>query len=245
MAGPTPRFLAHRGLALDVPENTIDAILRAEKAGAAYIETDVRSTSDGVAVLFHDETLERITGKKLPISELDSEALKYIDLGGGARIPTLYQALVEFPRLRFNIDVKSADAITATALAVNDAGAEHRVLVTSFSERRRSRAVKKLANVVSSASAPRFIAILVAAKCGAVPVVKFFARGLVAVQVPRRSGVIEVITPRVLATLHEAGLEVHVWTINSPAEMVELIGMGCDGIVTDRIDVAVELFAKE
>jgi glycerophosphoryl diester phosphodiesterase len=56
---PRPRVLAHRGLALDAPENTLLAFASAAAVGATYIETDVHVTRDGVAVIAHDPTLRR------------------------------------------------------------------------------------------------------------------------------------------------------------------------------------------
>jgi glycerophosphoryl diester phosphodiesterase len=62
--------LAHRG-GTDPTENTIEAIANALKAGTDVIETDIRATKDGVAVLFHDDTIERLTGQNLRVEDLD------------------------------------------------------------------------------------------------------------------------------------------------------------------------------
>jgi glycerophosphoryl diester phosphodiesterase len=52
------------------------------------------------------------------------------------------------------------------------------------------------------------------------------------------------VTPSFLRMVHQKGLELHVWTINDAHDMVRLLEMGVDGIVTDRADIAVELVAK-
>src|SRR6218665_2783131 len=65
---PRPRLLAHRGLALDVPENTLLAFEHAWQAGARSLESDVHLTSDGEVVISHDPTLTRLTGSPPPTS---------------------------------------------------------------------------------------------------------------------------------------------------------------------------------
>ena len=49
-----------------------------------------------------------------------------------------------------------------------------------------------------------------------------------------------VVTPRLIEAAHAHGVEVHVWTVNDPADMLRLVDMGVDGIVTDRADIALE-----
>jgi glycerophosphoryl diester phosphodiesterase len=61
------------------------------------------------------------------------------------------------------------------------------------------------------------------------------------VQVPLSSGGIRIITPKTVAALHAAGVEIHIWTINDRATMDGLLDLGIDGLVTDRADVAVRL----
>jgi glycerophosphoryl diester phosphodiesterase len=57
------------------------------------------------------------------------------------------------------------------------------------------------------------------------------------VQVPTNQGPIPLVTERFVATAHERGLPVHVWTINDADEMHRLLDLGVDGIMTDRTDV--------
>jgi glycerophosphoryl diester phosphodiesterase len=51
-------------------------------------------------------------------------------------------------------------------------------------------------------------------------------------------------SPRVLAAFHAAKVEVHIWTIDDPAEMNRLLDAGVDGVMTDRADLGVEVFAR-
>jgi glycerophosphoryl diester phosphodiesterase len=86
--------IAHRGLwGDDAPENSLTAIERAIQAGYG-VEFDVRLSSDGEAMVFHDDTLERMTGRSGSIEALPASALAAIPLlGSEDRIPTLAQAL--------------------------------------------------------------------------------------------------------------------------------------------------------
>lgn len=238
LAPARPRVFAHRGLAVAAPENTLLAFQKAVDAGAVYLETDVHASRDGVAVVAHDPDLTRIAGREGLVCELTLEQLREIDLGHGQTFCTLSEALERFPAIRFNIDVKSAAAVAPTIDAVLSAGAGDRVLVSSFSESRRRRALAGLPGVASSASAPRFAVALIAGKLGLSLVVRAALRGLVAVQVPERALGLTITTPRMIARLHAAGVEVHLWTINDPVRMRELLALGVDGIVTDRADLA-------
>lgn len=237
----TPRILAHRGLALDVPENTLASFDAAVRLGALYVETDVHASQDGVAMIAHDADLGRVAAIDARVSDLTAGQLGEVDLGGGHRMPTLLDALVAFPDTRFNIDIKSERAGAAVASAVLAAGASHRVLVTSFSARRRASAVELLPDVANSASAPRFVLILALAKLGLLGLVPGVIGGVDAVQVPPSRGRLTIATPRVIRALHRRGIEIHIWTINDPQEMRRLLDLGVDGIVTDRADLAFEV----
>jgi glycerophosphoryl diester phosphodiesterase len=241
---PLPRVLAHRGLALDAPENTLAAFEAAVASGAAYLETDVHASLDDVGMVCHDPDLTRVAGVDAEVGELTVSELQRIDLGGGHRMPTLREALDSFPTALFNIDVKSDRAAAATARAVLDAGALDRVLITSFSSRRRAAAVRLLPGVRSSASAPRFVLILALAKLGVLHLVPWARRGVDAVQVPTHVGRVAISTPRVIRAIHRVGLEMHIWTVNTPEEMAELLTLGVDGVVTDRADIALAVVAR-
>lgn len=236
-----PRLFAHRGLALEAPENTLLAFAYAVSAGAEYVETDVHASHDGVAVIAHDPDLKRVAGRPVRVAQLTAGELRRVDLGHGQSFPTLAEALDAFPETRFNIDIKAKDAVEPTVRAIQAAGAGNRVLVSSFDEARRSAALRRLPGVVSSASARRFAAALVAGKVGFSPAVRGSLRGLVAVQVPERALGMRVTTRRMIDRLHAAGVEIHVWTVNEPQRMTELLDLGIDGIVTDRIDLALEV----
>jgi glycerophosphoryl diester phosphodiesterase len=235
--------LAHRGLATSAPENSMLAFMEAIALGISHVETDVHASSDGVAIVSHDDTLERVAGRPERVADLTAEALAAVPLGLGQTLPSLREALDAFPDTRFNIDIKSADAVIPTVQAVRDARARDRVLLTSFSERRRRAAVELLPGVATSASAPRFVAALLAAASGVRPLQRLALRGLDALQVPEKTLGLTVSTPRILDAFHRVGIEVHVWTVNEVADMRRLLDAGIDGLVTDRADLALEVIA--
>ena len=85
LSGAGPRVFAHRGLAQDVPENTMLAFLRALTAGATHLETDVHASHDGVAIISHDPDLSRVAGRDELVSDLTLAQLRAVDLGHGHR----------------------------------------------------------------------------------------------------------------------------------------------------------------
>jgi glycerophosphoryl diester phosphodiesterase len=236
-----PRVFAHRGLATNAPENTLLAFSAAVELGVQYIETDVHGSSDGVAVISHDPDLTRLAGIPSAVSDYSMDQLRGLDLGHGQGFSSLADALDAFPETRFNIDIKSADAVQPAVDAILSTNAAARVLVTSFSEARRLAAVRQLPNVATSAGARRFAAALVAGKLALHPALRRALREVDCVQIPQEYGPIRITTPPMIARLHAAGVEVHVWTINDEPTMHALLDLGVDGLVTDRADLALDV----
>jgi glycerophosphoryl diester phosphodiesterase len=235
---------AHRGLALEAPENTLLAFARAISAGALYVETDVHASLDGVAVITHDPDLKRIAGRDIRVSQLTMSELRRIDLGHGQNFVSLAEALDAFPETRFNIDMKIAAAVPGAVSAILAANASRRVLVSSFSEARSAAALRELPGVPTSASARRFAVSLFAGKVGLPRSLKLSLRGVAAVQIPEKALGLKVTTERMIRRLHSAGVEVHVWTVNDPQRMRELLSLGVDGLITDRADLAISVVAE-
>jgi glycerophosphoryl diester phosphodiesterase len=241
--GAPPRSIAHRGLGLHVQENTLDAFAAALEAGADILETDVHSSADGVAVICHDDDLSRIAGVDVPVERLTWDELSRLELVGGGRLATLTEALERFADARFNIDIKTDAALSPTVAAIADAGAQQRVLVTAFTQRRRRRAVRVLRGAATSASTPGVVLALVAARLRSAALVRLALRDVDAVQVPERRGALTVVSPGFVHAVQNAGREVHVWTVNDPDDMRRLLAMGVDGIITDRCDLLADVLA--
>lgn len=238
----SPRVLAHRGLVRAEDEffpNTFAAFAAAQAAGVEYVESDCHLTSDGVVVLFHDETLASITGDPRRVDQVTAREMErqLADRGG---LVTLDQALGAFPKMRFNIDVKAADAAAPAGRIV----AEHaeRVLLTSFSDRRRRAALASAlpARPATSGGRDTIIRALSAVALRSESRALRLLSEIDALQIPERHGPVRVLSRRLVDYAHAAGAEVHVWTVNDTSRMRELVAMGVDGIVTDRADVALE-----
>lgn len=220
------------------------AHLSALAAGAEYLETDVRATADGIAVLCHDPDLERVAGAKLIIEESTLAQLQQVDLGQGQRIPTLAEFLDAFPDARVNLDLKSSAAVGPAVAVIRRARAIDRVLIGSFSNDRRRRAVSGLQGVATSASRWAATTAMFAARFGLGFLLPLVLRGVDAVQVPAHAGPLSLSGPRTIRRLHRAGVEVHYWTVNEPGEIARLLRAGADGVVTDRIDLALRVWAE-
>ncbi|GAA4683761.1 glycerophosphodiester phosphodiesterase [Frondihabitans cladoniiphilus] len=239
---PTPRVIAHRGLATDAPENTLLAFLSALNAGATHLETDVHGTRDGVAVISHDPDLARVGGSGTPIVALTSSEVRAIRLPSEQGVPTLVEALDAFPEAFFNIDIKAEEALVPTIDAVRLLKATDRVLVTSFDDARRKRAVEALPGVATS---PSSVGVIKAALASRLPhgLLGFVQRAALAdvdaLQVPERFRGVPIVTPALISAAHRNGVEVQVWTVNEPADMRRLLALGVDGLITDRADLAV------
>lgn len=241
---PVPRVLAHRGFAVDAPENTLLAFVEALALGTPYLETDVHVTLDGVAIISHDADLGRVAGNSRRLSLLTLEQVRAVRLPEDQTVPTLQEALEAFPDARFNIDVKVDEAVRPAAEAILRAGAVDRVLVTSFSTKRRRAITDLLPGVASSASSWGVAVALVASELPRGPLrrvaLRLVTRRFDALQVPEGWWRIRIATRRRIADWAAAGVETHVWTVDDPADMRRLVDLGVAGIVTDRTDLALE-----
>lgn len=243
--GRPPRVLAHRGLALDAPENTLLSFARAIAIGVTHLETDVHVSADGVAVIAHDPSLDRVAGRAVRVDQLTMAELRRIPLGDDQSFASLEEALDGFGEARFNIDVKTDAAVEATIESIRRTKAAERVLLTSFSERRRLRLVAALPGVATSAGGSGVLAARSAALLGSRSGLLRALRGARALQIPERAGGLRLVTPRFLAALHRVDVEVHVWTVNDPLDMRRLLALGVDGLVTDRADLALAVIAEK
>lgn len=247
---PAPRVLAHRGLTTVEDahaENSVAAVVKAVAAGSLYVESDCHLTLDGEVVLFHDATALRVAGDPRPIAELTLAELRTLmeDRGG---LLTLADALDGFPDTRWNLDVKAAAAAEPVGRLI--APHAERVLVTSFSDERRRAALAACATApgshgrpATSAGTSTIVRALAAATIGSRRRAADALRHVDALQIPERQGAVRVLTDRLLAAAGAAGAEVHVWTVNDPERMRELVARGVSGIVTDRADIALEALA--
>ncbi|MEO7320658.1 MAG: glycerophosphodiester phosphodiesterase [Nitrosospira sp.] len=117
--------IAHRGVHVVVPENTLAAFEAAVALGVNGIETDVRISLDGLPVLIHD----RVIASGQPVADLTR---REIEQTVGHEVPTLDEALEQFSGVLWNIEIKTTNALSSVTRVLERHQAGHRIVVTSF-----------------------------------------------------------------------------------------------------------------
>lgn len=233
-----PVAIAHRGFSLDGLENSLPAFRAAVELGYQYVELDINTTADGVALVFHDSTLDRVTDRTGVIAQLPYSVVSRARIGGREPIPTLVEVLAALPTARFNIDVKDRGSVEPLAELIEERGLHDRVHVASFSRRRRRRVMAGLSRPVACSPSKWHLGayFLVSAWLPA-PVTRFLMSEVDVLQIPLRYGRRDLVTAASIRRAHRLGLKVHVWTIDDPELMHQLFDLGVDGIMTNRADL--------
>jgi glycerophosphoryl diester phosphodiesterase len=212
-------------------ENTLEAFERARDQGARAIELDVRTSSDGAAMVFHDRDLARMTGSRDPrrVEDVTQAELRSLDLGERARIPTLGEVLAWARDLdvavnvELKYDVPDRRTLARAALGtIQSIGAD--VIVSSFDP---------ILLAMSAALAPRRPRALLthAAQARWADVLQALGArpALQAIHLERVQA-----NERTVRRYARRGLRVGVWTVNDPAEAAALARWGAKSIITDR-----------
>ncbi len=232
---PPVNATAHRGHSRAAPENTISAVLAAIDSKADYAEVDVLLTADGVAVLLHDSDLKRVSGDERKISDIAFDDVKMLDVGRwfgtefiGERVPTLEEVItLSKGRIRLNIELKvyepDSRLIREVARLIHELDFESECIVTTFNYD--SLLELKRLN-------PRIRTGLIIAH----------ALGDVSqLEVDLFSVRANWLSDQVLRQAHRRAKEVHVWTVNDPAEMLSFMKRGVDNIITDDPDMLISV----
>ncbi len=247
--GPHPRAYAHRGWHtgdLAGCENTLEAFRRAVDEGFAYLELDVHATADGVAVVHHDATLDRTTTGTGRIDAHTAEALRGVRVRGRLPLPRLDEVLAALPGTRITVELKSAAVVAPVLAALEAADAWDRVcvggVVDGWLAAARAGGGPRLCTSMAQASA---VGLRSRAWLDALPRPLSWlpappVRGDLA-QLPHRFGALTVVDAALVRTAHAQGREVHVWTVDDPVEMAQLLDLGADGLLSDRPDVLREV----
>lgn len=238
---------AHRGGAyhpeIEGLENTLAAFEHAVTLGYRHLETDVHVTRDGVLLAFHDAVLDRVTDQRGAIAELTLAEVRTARVGGHQQVPTLVELLDAFPDVRFNIDLKARGAAAPLARLLDERGDQHRVLVGSFSPATLREFRRLTGGRVRTSAHPLEVVAFLLLPSGRLA--DRVTRGRVAaLQIPHKRGPLTIASRRLVRKAHAAGKQVHVWTIDDPDEMRELLDRGVDGLMTDRTDLLKDVLAE-
>ena len=252
------QVIAHRGASWDAPEHTFASYDLALTSGADWIEHDLQLTRDSVLVVMHDDSLDRTARGPAAdcrglVRDRTLAQLQRCEVGSwfnaeypdrakprfaSERLPTLDSVLTRYgKRTRFYIETKNPEAAPGMEEALVALLRKHR-LAGLFTNRRRV-----MVQSFSAASLERMHALdpdvrLVWLIDEPIPVDSLdavfarVARYAVGIGPSRR-----IVTARMVERAHVAGLVVHPYTVNDAPVMTFLLGLGVDGMFTDRPDV--------
>lgn len=250
--------LAHRGFRGQYPENTMLSFQKAAELGVDGLEMDIHSTKDGVLVVSHDATVDRMTNGPGPIKEMTLAELQQLDAGyrwspdggqtfpfrgQGITIPTLEEVFTAFSQFWINVDIKQSQPAIVTPFVemIRRFGMAERMMVGSFDAATVTQFRRQCPEAATVASEPEVRRLFIMGKLG---LSRFYRSGARAMQLPEWNGRIRVITPRFVKDAHRTGTAVHVWTINETADMQRLIAWGVDGLITDYPDRLLKLLNR-
>lgn len=234
---------AHRGASGYAPENTLEAFKLAAGMGADGVELDVQLTKDGELVVFHDETLERVTDgsgwlKDYTLKELKKRKVKH-DSYKKAKIPTLKEVyeLLAPTGLEINVELKTGvifyEEIEKKVLKLSqEMGMEHKIWYSSFNHYTLM-ALKKLDPTVRTG-------ILYAD--GIVKPWKYAVKTVGADAL--HPALYNMQFPDYLKKSRKKGLETHVWTVNEEKDMRMLAEAGVEAIITNYPDIAKKIVGE-
>lgn len=236
---------AHRGSSAAFPEHTLPAYEEALRRGADGVECDIRLTADGVAVLWHDDTVDRCSNGTGRVSKLTLQQLRELDVyhwrndvpdvsDDRTRIMTLEQLLelttAHHSLVRLAIEtkhpVRTGGAIERELTRLLQRFGIHRdrerVMTMSFSRmavRRASALLPELQHVYLVERKNRFV------RNAKVP-------GGAAIIGPDVQFVLD--DPGLVERSHANGVGVYVWTVDDPAIANRCRELGVDMLATNR-----------
>jgi glycerophosphoryl diester phosphodiesterase len=240
------QVIAHRGASGTSPENTVAAVRRAVAVGADAVECDVHRTRDGALVVVHDRHLRRTTDAMVRFPRRDPwrvrdftmEEIRLLDAGSwfgpeyaGERVPTLAEwAVAVGDRTRLLVEVKHPGRYSGIAHdllaelrctpALHAAIATGRLTVQSFDH-----------DWVASFRelAPENTVGLLYESRPTVAAIEHAARFAGQVNPSHR-----LVTRDLVRRVHDAGLQVHVWTPDSHRQLRRCRSLGVDGVITNH-----------
>ncbi|MCF7809891.1 glycerophosphodiester phosphodiesterase [bacterium] len=227
--GKKIRYVAHRGGMFYRPQNSMAAFEYTLTHGIDWIECDVRLSSDGIPVLFHDERVQAPGRGNCEIRETTAEELRTVDIGGGQTLPAVSDLLDKFGnKLNYDFDIKVLDGVDKVIELVREYGIQENCMISSFYAEalQRSREIapeitrgylidRLTGRLVNGKAAVRAAKLL---KC------KYF--------LPHFKLLSQDWAEAALA----GGLRIIPWTVNRVEDAQRLIDCGVSGLISDRPD---------
>jgi glycerophosphoryl diester phosphodiesterase len=229
-----PRIIGHRGAAASAPENTLAGIARAHALGCRWVELDAKLSFDNVALLMHDERLERTTDGSGAFADRTAAELQRLDAGSwkgpeftAERIPTLAEAIRLMERLGMgaNIEIKpcpgrEVETGRRVALELRRIWPRgHGLLVSSFSaaslEAARAAAPELPRGLLVEAPPPGWLAAVRRLGCVSLNIWH------------------EDVEPDTIEAAHAQGLEIVAYTVNEIERAHALRAAGVASLITD------------
>jgi glycerophosphoryl diester phosphodiesterase len=247
---PGPQIIAHRGGWGLWPQHTLDGYQRAVDLRVDALELDVRRTADGIMVVFHDRTVDRVTDGTGRVDALSFAQLQQLDAGyhwssdggtthpfrdQGLQVPTLEQVLARFPQQHMIIELKSDGQAMAEQLCglLRAHNHQERSIVASFHDDALTFFREACPEVATSASSSEaaYYWILHVLRLDLLSSPDFEA-----LLIPETAGPITIVDQRFVDVSQTRGLPVQVWTIDEEQDMRRLTRLGVHAIITPQPD---------
>jgi len=256
---PRPLVIAHRGGDRLRPENTLLAFRYALGLGVDVLEMDIRRTSDGKLVVFHDARVDRTTDGAGLLQEMPLTQVKSLDAGyrwsspvsdrrfpyrgRGLRVPTLEEVFQTFPQVPMIVEIKPREPQLVESLASLLERFERwdRTVVASFHGVVLKAARRRFPRMITSASPAEVRNFWILTRIG---LGRFYPGDLNALQVPEYYGKLHIADERFVRSAQRLAIPVQVWTVNENVAMRRLMSLGVDGIITGRPDRLLKLKKK-
>lgn len=218
------KIIGHRGAAAVLPENTLVSFGRAWEIGADGVELDVRLTSDGEVVVFHDDDGQRLAGIVARVAETP-----YAVLAGwrvrGETVPRLEEVLAQAPPHALTlIEIKCGPEIWPKLEPILSKFRERPIGLLTFHAELAAEAACKFPNV------PVLLNLEPAASAQLETWVTFAVDHLLA---GLSIGWSDALDQRAVRLIHRHQLLLAVWTVNDPAVLRMALSLGVDLLMTD------------
>lgn len=224
--------VGHRGAAGVLPENTIKGFEYAIGLGVTHVECDVHLTLDKHLVVMHDETVDRTTNGTGAITDLSFETMRNLDAGDGEQVPTLDEVLaVTKGKVTLLCELKGEGVEHAVVDTVKRHGMGSEVMFSSFFMDRIQK-VKQIDNDLA------IRAIMTSPSKSDIQ--SAIGLGIVGFDVHYRNLCLQMISDA-----HAAGVDIIAWNPDTWAEQKAMIGLGVDGVSSDRPDILMSHLQSE